>query len=429
MPENDKPIDPFSKDRLDKIFKISANDSECLEADEGVCVEFKESFSLGFNEDYAKTLASYANADGGYIVFGIVDAQKRMRGLSNNNFKNKDPAKITNALREFLTPDIKWHKYLHTFRGRDFGLIYVEKAVTKPVIITKNGREVKEGDIYYRYPGQSLRIRYPELRQIIEEERLKRLVLLERQVKKIMEIGIENVAILDTNTGEVTGPKGSFLIDESTLPKINFIKEGEFSETEGTPTLRLIGDVQPIDPKQVQIVKTIIKPKAISTPEIVHAFLDQEDVLEPIEYIKRICFERSVYLPIYYFMRLANLSQGEIIQFINETQSPPDKKKALINRLNSDDKGLNVGQTVCFGRKKFKEMILSESVDSDIQNENIIDILIACRTLKRTEINEQYLYRLLKKWFDMYYSSNSSKLRDNIRRTICYIDKKINKEF
>ncbi len=419
-------VDPFSEYNLNKIFRLSSTDSDCLAVNEGISIEFKENFSLEFKDDYSKTLASFANADGGYILFGASDVKKKLLGLNSDNFKNKDPAKITIALREFLAPDIRWHKYVHEFQGKVFGLIYVEKAASKPVIITKNGMDVKEGDIYYRYPGQSLKIRYPELRQIMEEERLKRLDLLEKQVKKMMEIGIENVGILDTNTGEVTGPKGSFLIDEKTLPKISFIKDGEFSETEGAPTLRLIGEVSPIDPGKIQPVQTVIKPTAIRTPDIVHAFLNQENVLEPIEYIKQICFERSVYLPIYYFMRKANLSRKATIQIIIDTQSTPDKKDALLNRLKSYDKNLKVGLGA--GSDEMKELILSEAIDPKMPIEDLKEALQTIRTLERSEINDKYLYNLLREWFDIYYSSDNSSSRDKIRRAICYIDKKINGE-
>jgi hypothetical protein len=419
-------VDPFNENLLSKIFRISSSNPECLAVDEGISIEFKENFSMELKDDYSKTLASYANADGGYILFGVSDGKKRMVGLNSDNFKNRDPAKITIALREFLVPDIKWYKYVHEFKGRVFGLIYVEKAAVKPVIIIKNGRDVKEGDIYYRYPGQSLRIRYPELRQIIEEERLKRIALLEKQVKKMMEIGIENVGILDTNTGEVTGPRGSFLIDETTLPKINFIKEGEFSEKQGAPALRLIGEVSPIDPGKIQPVQTIIKPTTIRTPDIVHAFLDQEDVLDPIEYIKQICFERSVFLPIYYFMGKANLSNKATMQIIMDTQSMPDKRDALLNRLSSNDKSLKVGLGA--GSDEIKELILSESIDPKMPIADLEDTLQTIMTLNRSEINDRYLYNLLKEWFDVYYPSDSSDLRNKIRRAICYIDKKINGE-
>ncbi len=431
MPDNDGSIrskldqfDPFSENSLNKIFRLSSSTPNCLAVDEGISIEFKENFILDLKDDYSKICASYANSDGGYILFGVSDAQKRMLGLSSDNFKNKDPAKITIALREFLAPDIKWHKYVHEFQGKVFGLIYVERAAVKPVIITKNGRDVKEGDIYYRYPGQSLRIRYPELRQIIDEERLKKLSLLEKQVKRMMEIGIENVGILDTNTGEVIGPKGSFLIDEKTLPKISFIKEGEFSDVEGTPTLRLIGDLTPIEPGKIQPVQTIIKPKTIRTPDIVRAFLDQENVLDPIEYIIQICFERSVYLPIYYFMRKANLSHKATMQIIIDSQSMPDKKDALIRRLDSKDKSLKVSMYA--SRNKIKDLILSEAIDPKMPFQDLMEALQTIRTLERDEINDRYLCNLLKEWFDEYHSSYSSDLRDKIRRAICYVDMKIN---
>jgi hypothetical protein len=180
----------------------------------------------------------------------------------------------------------------------------------------------------------------------------------------------------------------------------------------------------PIDPGKIQPVQTIVMPKAIRTPDIVHAFLNQENVLEPIEYIKQICFERSVYLPMYYFMRKANLSREATMQIILDTQSMPDKKDALFNRLNSKDRGLKVGLGA--GGDEMKKLILSEAIDPQMPIKDLKDALRTIRTLKRSEINDRYLYNLLEEWFDMYHSSDSPDLRARIRQAICYIDKKIN---
>lgn len=53
---------------------------------------------------------------------------------------------------------------------------------------------------------------------------------LSRHIENIIRNGIENTAILNLKTGEVEGKSGNFVIDESLLPKIQFIKEGEFVE-------------------------------------------------------------------------------------------------------------------------------------------------------------------------------------------------------
>lgn len=61
-----------------------------------------------------------------------------------------------------------------------------------------------------------------------------------RLFAKVSKIGVENTGILDISTGKIEGKSGSILIDESLLSQIAFIKEGAFSETSGTPTLKLI---------------------------------------------------------------------------------------------------------------------------------------------------------------------------------------------
>ena len=48
------------------------------------------------------------------------------------------------------------------------------------------------------------------------------------------------------------GKAGSFLIDENLLPQLSFIKEGEFQERSGTPTLKLVGELR----KASSVVKT-----------------------------------------------------------------------------------------------------------------------------------------------------------------------------
>jgi hypothetical protein len=60
-----------------------------------------------------------------------------------------------------------------------------------------------------------------------------------------MRFGIENAAVMNLATGEIDGKAGAFLIDEALLPQISFVRDGEFVERSGAPTLKLIGEVAP----------------------------------------------------------------------------------------------------------------------------------------------------------------------------------------
>jgi len=74
--------------------------------------------------------------------------------------------------------------------------------------------------------------------------------------QKIDKAGPQNAAILDTETGLIGKNENSILmLDEELIKKIKFIREGSFTEKEGSPTLKLIGDVIPVD--KVEVVKKI----------------------------------------------------------------------------------------------------------------------------------------------------------------------------
>jgi hypothetical protein len=75
---------------------------------------------------------------------------------------------------------------------------------------------------------------------------------LAQVVSRVSNIGVQNVGIFDVDAGRVEGARGSFMIDENLLPKLRFVKEGEFAETKGAPTLRLIGDVETIEAGKAQ---------------------------------------------------------------------------------------------------------------------------------------------------------------------------------
>lgn len=424
---------PFTQEFMNEIFKISLRDTEKLITRECSWLEFKLNFNWGSKEDYARTLAAFANTSGGYVVFGISDSPRRIIGLSNSNFEKLDPAKISEFLNESFSPEIQWQMHLYEFQNKSLGLIYASKSLNKPIIATRNGdREFREGDIFYRYRGQTKRIRYPELRQILDELRQKEQDYWMRHLMQIAKIGPKNAAIFDVESGTVTGSKGSFLIDKELLPKLKFIKEGEFHEINGAPALKLIGEIRSVDPNLIQPMKTIVKTKGLRTPDIVHAFLDQRKVSEPHEYITQICFESSAFLPIYYFMRLANLNQKRTLDLVENVQSRLAAKAKLKERLESDD-DLSLGipnPRAKNSQKKlgYRNQILQKNVIEDLHPEDLKYFLQSIRMIAPYEVDVTYLIPFLKKWFNDYYISKEANLADNLRRAICYIDKAQNIE-
>ena len=226
-----------------KIFKFAGWTGNKLMSRESGLVEFKESFNWNSKDHYSKSLAGFANNKGGYIVFGVKDKPRELCGLRSNNFEDTDEATITRYLNSIFSPEIEFEKFVIDVRGQRIGILHVNEASKKPIIGIKNDGDIREGEIYYRYNARTEKIKFPELRdlmdQVREQERKQWMDLFQRASR----IGLENAALLDVAAGKIEGKNGTIVIDQKLIPKLKFIQEGTFHEG-GAPTLKLIGDVR-----------------------------------------------------------------------------------------------------------------------------------------------------------------------------------------
>lgn len=229
---------------------------------EGQELEFKEQFNLAGLADYFRDFAAFSNNRGGYLVFGVKDSPRVLLGLSKRaerQFDKIDPERITGYLLDIFTSDICWDQAKYERKNMVFGVFRIYEAATKPVIAKKNeGKDqiIKNGDIYYRYGGRTQKIQHAELESIINKR-------IERNnqhwldlMAKIGRAGPQNAAILDTEKALIEKEDSSVLVlDEELAEKLKFIKEGQFIEKTGAPTLKLIGDVVPVD--KVEVIKKV----------------------------------------------------------------------------------------------------------------------------------------------------------------------------
>lgn len=428
---------PFSQEDLNEIFKISPVDQERVISRESSSLEFKESFGWNSLPKYLKTSAAFANAKGGYIVFGIANKPHRLCGLSGvalNLFEDLDPEKMSCHFNENFAPEIDWEIQEYDLQGKIFGLLYIHEAKDKPVICTKDvGKDLKEGDIYYRFRGRSERIKYPELRAILEAKRETEQRLWMRHLENIARIGVREVGIFDLHNGNVSGSGGSFLIDESLLSQLSFIKEGEFSEVKGKPALKLIGHVEPLAGTLIGTAKKqIVKTKGIRTADIVLSALNQENVPDPDEYIKQICFESTAFLPVYYFIEKSKMTLDETVKILEGVVSRSSTRRKLIERLKSgktQELAVPAGSTeVAIKKRKYGEELRNEKIDINLADKELEYCLQAIRGLNVDEIRSRskYLRELLRIWFNKNYASAKGSMADNIRRAICWVDEALN---
>jgi Schlafen, AlbA_2 len=243
-------------------------------------LEFKEQFNLAGLAEYFRDFAAFANNRGGYLVFGVTDKPRLPAGLSESSleqFEKVDPEKITGFLLDIFSPSINWEQAAFEINGAVFGVFRIDEAREKPVIAKKDeGKQqvIKNGEVYYRYGGRTQKVQFAELESIIR----KRIDQNNRNwidlVQKIGSAGPGNAAILDTEKSLIQKHEAQILVvDDDLAKKLSFIKEGEFSEQAGAPTLKLVGDVVPVN--QVDVVKRVrenlTKQYPLSAMELVEA--------------------------------------------------------------------------------------------------------------------------------------------------------------
>ncbi len=223
-------------------------------------LEFKENFTLAALADYFRDFAAFSNNNGGYLVFGVKDKPKReLVGLgkkASERFDDVDPEKITGHLLECFANKIDWENDIFTVDGKRFGFFYIQKAIKKPIISKKDYKDLKNGEIYFRYGGRTQKIQHAELESIIEERIQQQNRNWIDLVKKIGAAGPENAAVLDTERGIIEkNEKQILVVGDDLIKDFKFIKEGEFSEKDGAKTLKLIGEVQSTD--RIEIIQKI----------------------------------------------------------------------------------------------------------------------------------------------------------------------------
>lgn len=127
----------FSQTHLNAIFQTSPSHPDRLISRENSWLEFKKSFSWGGRAKYARTCAAFANAKGGFLVFGVGNNPRTLEGLKKSSFDELDPEKVSEFFNDHFAPEIEWNMHLYEFEGKQFGLLYVAESRNKPLVCTK----------------------------------------------------------------------------------------------------------------------------------------------------------------------------------------------------------------------------------------------------------------------------------------------------
>jgi hypothetical protein len=333
--------DPLSDGTIASLFVEGDDGLWRLGLGETDVHECKTNFGLKHPGAWLRAIAALANNSGGYIFFGIpdkgaidengLDVGDVAVGMKTDEFAKMDPADVTKKVKSTFDPTPRVRTRLVEIGGANIGVIYVAQHESRPVIATKNeGNDVREGDIYFRYPGQSARIKYSDLRTLLDARDRDAREQILPMVERLLQLGPDRTLIADLVDGTLTDGKHAIRIDEKLVEKLTFVKEGEFSEIAGAPTLRLVGEVQASAGKEPGATKFGL----VTRDALIDAFLDQSDPDEPEAYIRfAVEVGQDGWYPLHYFAKLAGMSRAELERFINSLSVTSKRKDKYVKRI------------------------------------------------------------------------------------------------
>ncbi len=421
-------LDPFSPEALSYIFEIDPLSPNKLVRRESPQIEFKQNYHWNSRADYAKTAGAFANREGGYLIFGIQNRPKLIIGMNSDYFEEQDSAEITNYFNNSFEPEIRWETKIHMINGLKIGIMYIFESEIKPVICKSNDKNIlHEGEIYYRYGGQSKKIGFAELHRILLDIREQESKKFSTLIQRIATVGVNDVALLDKSDGSVLGSSGkTFYIDKSLLDKLKVYEEGHFLETGGEPIFRLVGDIVPIDDAVIRPTKTMYKPIIITSSDIIAFFLKQYRVDSPEEYIKQMAHEPSGYNPIFYYLDLAKMSIKEGLSLIQKSPARSGGRTKLIERLTNEEnlyEPLTTYETKASRTKsKYQKILLEKSNIEHIPINEVRYYCAAVRSLKIDQIDKNYLFPQVLDMFYEHFPNKEYNVSTDIRKSICYLD-------
>lgn len=401
------------------LFEKRGKKGSFLIAGETDQAECKENFWLKPQERFARSLrsiAGLANNKGGYVFFGVKDKTYEVIGLRDNTFKNADNAEFSQIITTALDPAPRYEIACLEIDGKTIGVIYVPPQDNPPVVAIKGmGKDLTEGTIYYRYVGESKPIKPGELRQIIADRERQAVAQFARSMTRVAD---GSAATLDLDTGQVEGRAGTFVIDKELLPELQFIREGEFSETKGAPTLRLIGEVRP-GPQGQDGTTSVIR-RNITDEAVLKNFLQQTSVTYPVDYLQRSCHTQRHWLPMFYYMKMAGLSVEQSIALFDAEEPPyPKICKAAIDRLKGTVSAFR--KTTGAGTKALSA-IGSGSILDPKDTKEVATIAHAIGGLTDSGANLLGCLALLQKCLAFSKGQKGGSVRSQIYRAACRLD-------
>jgi hypothetical protein len=168
----------------------------------------------------------------------------------------------------------------------------------------------------------------------------------------------------------------------------------------------------------------------IGEMEILLAFLLQQHVEAPREYLKQICRGQSLYQPIYHFARQANMSLDQMVEFV-ERETRQSCRKQMVCRLRGrliKETGALTGDSIAaVTRRELLEHMKHGNVEElrNADRTRLFESITHCEPTVPPSTFLAFLADIVRnEWDDL-----SSAQRTILRKAVAHLDEVMNRGF
>lgn len=212
-------------------------------------LEFKQAISDNNIRKCVKTVAAFANTDGGSIVFGVTNSPREICGVDINEWP--DEATLQDIFHNHLVPCPNFNVFEHQLDENHLIELRVDKADKQPVIATKelqtaeakNKTVLRRGVVYYRRAGQSREITGEEFTAILHrrDEQIHNTIL--SFIMRGNSIGFENATVADFRKYGSNQENVTLYVPSEAANDLNIIDRAKLVETGGAPAYEIRGSI------------------------------------------------------------------------------------------------------------------------------------------------------------------------------------------
>ena len=218
--------------------------------------------------------------------------------------------------------------------------------------------------------------------------------------------------------GVLDDGKRPIVIDPALIDQIKFIREGEFDEKSGAPTLMLVGDVT----ANGDAVATKIVRANINADAVLRNFLIGEKVAHPLDYLAHSAHSSREWQPVWFYARHAGISASDAIERLKkEAASQPSHRDGAIARLSGKRSAYNINN----GKpKQLVAAFATGTIEEPKDDSEAHKFALAVQGLSDGQGNLDTFRALLMKCYERATSQTPAhkSLRSAIFRAACRLD-------